>query len=713
MKNFRRSLKYLWPQRVRLGTAVVCVLFIAVLWAGSLGAILPGMKILISDEGLHGWAWRRSVEARLGLDTVGRPMRGQHAFGDQPLPLGVVLDVVRVKDDGSARAVGIREGEWLVGLDDGSGQRLLSAYDLAEAVAAKPDAGGLRLAVYDPQTRQGRWVGGLGFARLGAGPRLLGTMARHLPNDKFKLLLLLLGFGVVTNVLRDLLRFVQEYLVQIAVYRGLMDLRCENYNVVLHLPVTFFSEKGVSDTMSRFVQDTGELARGHITLFGKTLVEPAKMAASVAVALAINWRLTLLTGIVSPLAFLLLRKFGKIMKRASRRALESWADMLAILEETLTGIRVVKAYTMEPSERKRFFRINRALLRQQAHMAAIDSATSPAVESLGFIAAMAAGVLAGYWVINHSYGMEASDMLALTGALAATFDPIRKLAHVNIRFQQAESAATRVFEMQDRPQEKRVPDAPSLPRHAHGIELRNVSFRYPNASADALKGINLTIAAGETVAIVGPNGCGKTTLVSLLPRLIDPTAGCVLIDGIDLAGVSIRSVRRQIGLVTQDSVLFHATVAENIAYGLRRPDPRHVLEASRKAFVDEFVRDLPDGYETMVGEHGATLSGGQRQRITIARAILRNPSILIFDEAMSQVDPESEQRIHQAMAEFVKGRTCLLIAHRFITVMEADRIVVMDAGRIVDSGRHSELIERCDLYRQLYQTQLMGADAGK
>jgi ABC-type multidrug transport system fused ATPase/permease subunit len=266
-----------------------------------------------------------------------------------------------------------------------------------------------------------------------------------------------------------------------------------------------------------------------------------------------------------------------------------------------------------------------------------------------------------------------------------------------------------VFELRDREQEKRVANAPMLPRLVESLEFRGVTFRYPSAAEDALKDINLIVRAGETVAIVGPNGCGKTTLVSLLPRLIDPTRGQVLIDGQDVSQVSLRSVRRQIGLVTQDTVLFHATIGENISYGLRRPRQEDVLAAAKKAFVDEFVRNLPDGYDTMVGEHGATLSGGQKQRISIARAILRDPAILIFDEATSQIDSDSERRIHEAMDQFVKGRTTLMIAHRFATVLTANRIVVMNAGRVVDVGAHSELLDRCELYHHLYKTQFVAS----
>ena len=515
----------------------------------------------------------------------------------------------------------------------------------------------------------------------------------------------IIAIVVAVTIARDLLRFIQEYLVLTTVYRGAMDLRCDNYDIVLRLPVTYFSEKGTSDTMSRFIQDTNVLVRGQVTLFGKTLVEPAKAIGSLGMALIFSWKLTLLALIAGPPAYLLIRTLGKAMKKASKKALQSWSSMLGVLEETLLGIRVVKAYTMESSERKRFMNVNRDLFKQQRRMSRINAATAPAIEAMGIIAGMAAVAIAGHMVLNE--GMETSRFIGLMGALFAMFDPVRKLAKVSMRFQESDAAGARIFELHDQEIEKSPPGAPQLPRHAKAIEFRDVCFRYPNTTADVLVDINLKVNFGETVAIVGPNGCGKTTLVSLVPRLLDCRAGAVLIDGQDVSKVSIRSLRRQIGLVTQDSVLFNATIAENISYGKRRPSEQEILDAAKKAFVDEFVRQMPDGYETMVGEHGATLSGGQKQRISIARAIVRDPAILIFDEAMSQVDSDSERRIHQAMEQFSRGRTTLLIAHRFATVLSADRIVVMNDGRIDDVGTHEQLLQRCQLYQHLYRTQFV------
>ena len=305
--------------------------------------------------------------------------------------------------------------------------------------------------------------------------------------------------------------------------------------------------------------------------------------------------------------------------------------------------------------------------------------------------------------------MAPPDFLGAMGSMAAMFDAFRKLSKVLNRFQQAEAAATRIFELQDQAQERSLPGAPMLPRHSRDIEFRHVSFRYPAAADNALTDISFRIQAGQKVAIVGPNGCGKTTLASLIPRLMDPAAGTVLIDGHNVSEFSIRSLRRQISVVTQDTVLFNATIKENIAYGLRRPKEDRVLAAARQAYVDEFVRELPEGYQTMVGEHGATLSGGQKQRIAIARAILRDPAILIFDEATNQIDADSERRINEAMVGFMENRTTLIIAHRFATVLQADAIVVMSDGRVIDVGAHQDLLERCGLYSHLYDTQLVDA----
>ncbi|MCD6304112.1 MAG: ATP-binding cassette domain-containing protein, partial [Planctomycetes bacterium] len=710
MKNFFRSVRYLWPYRFRLAMSMLCVLGISILWGGGLGMLVPGSKILISEEGLHGWAYGSIAGDRLDARLVQRTTPTGTRIGGRDVV--EILDILEVSPGGRAERAGIRAGDWLLGMygPDGKAETMPGRRLVRELAQSRPGRR-VALCVYDPSKRTERRVG-VELGSVGAPSRLLGRIAAAIPEPRdrpgrYRMFLGVLVIVLIATFMRDFLRFGQEYLVATAVNRAIMDIRCENYEVVLHLPTTYFSEQGITDTMSRFVADTSELRRGQITLFGKTMAEPGKAVASLIAALIISWKLTLLALLVGPPAYWLIRRFGKRMKRAAKKMLEAWSEMITVLEETLGGIRVVKAYTMEGAERKRFFQVNRRLLKQLNRIEKIDAATAPTIEALGITAACCGGAIAGYWAL--SYQISTDRFIALMGCMASMFDPLRKLAKVVTRFQRADAAASRVFELHDRVQQRSPRGAPSLPRHSRSVEFRNVGFRYPGASEDALKDINLTIDFGRTVAIVGPNGSGKTTLLSLLPRLIDPTAGQVLIDGVDISTVSLRSLRRQIGLVTQEIVLFRATIAENIAYGMRRPKPAAVLEAAKKAFVDEFVRDLPDGYDTMVGQRGATLSGGQGQRITIARAILRDPAILIFDEAMSQVDADSENRIHQAIEEFCRGRTTLVIAHRFQTVMSADMIVVMDAGRIVDVGPHAELIGRCRLYRHLYNTQLAGS----
>ena len=716
MKEFYRSLRYLKPYTKRLAVSVVLVLLIAVLWGGGLGMLLPGMKILMSDEGLHGWAWASLTESKLGVTVIRRSIsletqRSQH------LP-ATVIQVVSVKKDSPAAAAGIKDNDWIISdkrvLPGDPETALVPAENLLRHIALDtPSDTPSTLMIYREHD-DAKVPVTITPAEPSSSSRLLGEVAQRFDEpenraQRFPLLLYLLCIVAAITVLRNLCRFFQEYLVQTAVYRAMMDIRCENYNVSLKLPVSFYAQHGVTDSMSRFIKDTNQLARAQNTLFGKTLVEPAKMIASIGIALWFSWELTLVAMIAGPVVYVLIRKFGKVMKRSSKRALESWADMLAVLEETLAGIRVVKAYTMEATERKRFFRVNRTLYKSQRRIARIDSATGPVVESLGMLAGGFAAGIAGYYVFQGT--MDVDIFVAWMGASAAMFDPMRKLSRVATRFQAGQAGAERIFELNDRTIEKRIPGAPTLSPMSESLVFENVSFTYPNANKPSVTGANLSVQAGQNIAIVGPNGSGKTTLVSLLPRLLVANEGRILIDGVDIATSSLRSLRAQMGYVTQETVIFNATVYENIAYGLRRPNREQILDAAKRAFVDEFALEMPDGYDTIIGQRGATLSGGQRQRIAIARAILRDPAILIFDEALSQIDADSEARITVAMAEFVKGRTTLTIAHRFSTIRSSDAIVVMDAGAIIDTGTHEELQSRCKLYQHLYQTQLIEDDA--
>jgi ABC-type multidrug transport system fused ATPase/permease subunit len=538
-------------------------------------------------------------------------------------------------------------------------------------------------------------------------------------------LVIILCVVLVIGILGAVCRFFGEYLISLVAGRTIVALRRRMYARVLKLPVSYFATHGISDTVSRFVQDSQDIYRGVNFVFAKTLREPLKALFVFIVAMIIDWHITLITVIAAPVGGLLIRQFGRMIRKANRRLLEGYGRMLGALEGALTGIRVVKAYTMEAYERRHLHSVDQQMLKQQLKIARVEALSSPVFETIGRIV----GTLAILYIAHLMFegSMYPAKFGTLAACMAGMFDPLRKMSSFYNRIQRANAAVDRVFEVIDLPDESAgLERQPALPALTETIELRDVRYTYPGGESPALDGINLVIRRGERVAFVGPNGSGKTTLLSLLMRFFEPDTGAVLFDGRDVREHSITSLRKQMSLITQDTVIFADTLANNIAYGderllrrivLRRRHPQReysldsdeqrIIDAAKAAYADEFIREKPDGYDTPVGEHGATLSGGQKQRIAIARAILRNAPIFIFDEATSQIDTESEQKIHDAVEKFLEDRTALIIAHRMSTIRQADRIVVMDRGRIVDTGRHEELIKRCELYQTLCGTQLV------
>ncbi len=472
MRDFARSLKYLWPYRLRIGLALLCTLVISVLWAGGLAAILPAAKVLMSAEGLHGWAYRLAASDHLGVDLIPRltPDRTQ-LEGRQ---LSWVVEVGQAHH-GRRDAGRLLPGQWVLGLEDGDEtHRLLRADALMRLLAMQPSDQRITLlvcpsgsdrttpvpVVTDRLTLPNRAM--LGLARCFTEPQ---TYA-----DRFPILLVLLVFGIGINLLRDALRIGQEFLSTSAVWYAVNDIRCDNYNVALRLPVSYYARRGTADTMSRFIQDTSLLARGHVTLLGKTLVEPAKALAALALALVLSWKLTLIALIAGPPAFLAIRHLGRAMRRVSREALRSMSEMLGVLEETLSGIRVVKAYTLENRERRRFLRINRQMLRQNLRIFFVDALSGPVVEAMGVTAAMAAVAVAGYWVLHRQHDLDAEKFLALMACLVAMFDPIRKLSSVSTVFHASAAAAARVMELHDTPQEVSAPmRLPAAPQAQHRV----------------------------------------------------------------------------------------------------------------------------------------------------------------------------------------------------------------------------------------------------
>ncbi|HQR42859.1 MAG TPA: ABC transporter ATP-binding protein, partial [Gemmatales bacterium] len=487
------------------------------------------------------------------------------------------------------------------------------------------------------------------------------------------------------------------------VYNTIFSLRNRLYRQVLRQDVKQFNEEGAASLMSRFTTDSEAMGQGIRALGGKLVVEPLKAIVCIVLACYISWRLTLVFLILVPIAAFFMNWVGKTMRLAGRKVLASMASLSKILQEGIQGIQVVKAFTGEPHERRRLIIGGKDYMKKGMKVVRFESSTDPIMEFMAVAAVCGALTLGTYLVITGqervfdqrvmNQQLESSSLLTLYVLLVATAEPLRKLSNVFSRVQSATAAADRIYEIMDR-QPRVEPNirAPKLPRHHISIEFHDVCFGY-SPERPVLNHVSFTIQHGETVAVVGRNGCGKSTLMSLLSRFYDPDYGTVQIDGVNIRNVQLRSLRKQLGYVTQHTVLFDDTIRNNISYGTHGHTAEEIEAAARKAFAHEFIMMLPKGYDTRVGEMGNSLSGGQRQRIALARAILRDPAILILDEATSAADAESEQVIHDALEHFVVGRTTFLITHRASSLKIADRIIMMNQGNIEAIGTHDELMK--------------------
>ena len=534
----------------------------------------------------------------------------------------------------------------------------------------------------------------------GAFPTLPVGLVEALPNDPMDgVILLLIGVGILT-VFGATANFGHQFCSQTVSISTVARIRLDAFRHSLEIPLSDVFRFGPSEIVSRINKDAQALQQGFNTLLGKTVAQLTKGLAAFAVAVYIDWRLTLVAVVLGPLIGIVLRKFGKRIKRGARGSLDAQASLLRISNEALQGLRAIKAGTAERESFKRFSVENRVVLKQDLRIRTARAISSPLVEALAVCTALVLVGVASKQILNGN--LQFDQFILALAALGVAGGSLRPLANLVNDIQAASAPADRLSEILDCDRERHLVSNPvRLQRHAESLTFEDVVVRYDGAKNNAVNGVTLTISHGETVAFVGPNGCGKTTLLSTVSGLLRPQGGRVLIDGVDLAGVDVRSLRRQIGVVTQEPLIVRDTILANILLGMRLHDEAAARVAAGLALADDFIQELSAGYQTEVGEFGSTLSGGQRQRLAIARAIMRNPSLLILDEATSAIDAESEDRINDAVLEFGRGRTVLVIAHRLATILAADRIVVMDEGRIIDDGTHEELLKRCALYERL------------
>jgi len=549
------------------------------------------------------------------------------------------------------------------------------------------------------------WLATAGYAASGA---LLVAKVKPIFDD-----VLIAGVNVlrisltimVLYLVKGVCSYFSTTLVAAAGQSAVTDLRNGLYQHILRQSFAFLGRSTTGSLMSHITTDVEKIQAAVSELAGDLLKEGLTVLSLLAVLFYMDWRLATLSLVGLPLVIVPLLRLGRRLRASNETSLRRWKDISEILQETISGFRVVKAFGMEGFEIARFRRAAARLLAVNMRITRTTAVLPPLMEGLGGLALVGALVYGSRSIASHD--ITTGAFVAFLTALFAMYTPIKRLSRVNATLQAALAAGHRVLAVLDRHDEvPEVAEPVTLSRMKRGIEYRQVGFRYADGHGEVLRNVSFEARTGEVVAIVGTSGSGKTTLVNLLPRFYDASEGQVLIDGLDVRQATLASLRAQIGLVTQETVLFNDTVRANIAYGMDDVDEARVEAAARAAFAHDFILDLPRRYDTVIGERGSRLSGGQKQRIAIARAILKDPPVLILDEATSALDTESERLVQSALANLMRGRTTLVIAHRMTTVRDADRIVVLEGGEVRETGRHEELLRQPGgLYSRLHDLQ--------
>lgn len=511
---------------------------------------------------------------------------------------------------------------------------------------------------------------------------------------------------LVVFLIKNVSDYLQAFLMVSVEQAAIRDLRNGLFEHLHRLSLAFFHQRRTGALISGVTNDVEYLRASLAAGISNLIKDSLTLLVSLGWAFWVSWKLALLSMVVLPPAALTLAVIGRKMRKRSGRAQERMGDVTGVLQESLAGARVVKAFGAEGHESRRFRGVNEAYYRAFVHLRRVSAAARPLSEYT-LVAVAVAMLWLGGREIFLAGTLEPQQFMLFVGALLTTISPIKSLAEVNANVQQGVAAAERVFRLLDTPPDiVDRPAARALVRAPERIVFEDVSFEY-QADLPVLHGIDLEVARGEVVALVGSSGAGKSTALDLLARFYDPTGGRISVDGADLRDVTVASWRSQLGIVTQETILFHDSIRGNIAYGAPDATQEAVEAAARAANAHGFIERLPQGYDTVIGDRGTRLSGGERQRLAIARALLRNPPVLLLDEATSSLDTESERLVQDALERLMRDRTVLVIAHRLSTVQHADRIVVFEQGRIVAAGRHDELIAQGGLYRRLYDLQFV------
>ncbi len=676
MQTLMKLWPFIWPHRKQLFLSTIFAFLIALFWGANLSVVFPIAKVFLDGKSLPGYVQEEITSAESQFQRLKNK-----------------TDQVESKLTGLS-GLKLNEEEFR--------HEQVSLLDDQAKYQAQLSQASNKLAFY-------KWIN--------------ATIIPWAPEDSFNCFALILWILLLATVIKGCCEYTQDVMIGSMVELVAMDIRKASYRRALSLDYQTLSNEGTPGLMSRFTYDISVLSAGLSLLGGKMIREPFKAVTCIVCAFILNWQLTTLILVFVPITGAIFYRFGKLLKRASQRMMESMSRIYKTLEESFHAMKVVIAFGNARNHRRKFHQENKEFYRKAMRIVKIDALTGPVTEVMGMCAFFVALLPCSYLLLRGTtqvWGIKlantAPDVATLAvffGFLVGAIDPVRKLSSVYSKLKRSTAAADRVMAfLETEPLVKQAEQPLTLARLSENIEFQNISFSYSTKENDrrneVLSDVCLTIDHGEVVAVVGENGSGKSTLINLLPRYFDPSRGSVLFDGVEIQEARLKDLRGQIGVVTQETLLFDETIYENIRYGSPGASKTEIEDAALRAGVMQFIDHLPEGFETMVGEKGSSLSGGQRQRIALARAMLRDPAILILDEATSAIDAQSETLIHQGLRRFSTGRTIFIVTHLmspslldFVT-----KVMIMDRGRLVAYGPHEDVLRTCPVYQNLFHARL-------